>query len=139
MFKGANAGLGLFILRVVIGIVFVMHGLGKLVGPPFAGFGMEGTIGFFTQLGIPMANVAAWGVGLVETLGGLALIIGAGLPIVPLLLAIDVTVAILALKFKLNKTFAAGYEFELTLLAGAVCLMLAGPGILAVQLKPKNN
>lgn len=139
MFKGANAGLGLFILRVVVGIVFVMHGLGKLVGPPFVGGGMDGTIGFFTQLGIPAANIAAWGVALVETLGGLALIIGAGLPIVPLLLAIDMTVAILALKFKLNKAFGAGYEFELTLLAGALCLMLAGPGILAVQLKPKNN
>jgi putative oxidoreductase len=138
MLRSANAGLGLFALRVVIGVVFLMHGLGKLVGPPFAGVGIDGTIGFFTQLGIPMASVAAWGVGLVETLGGLALILGAGLPIVPLLLAIDMTVAVLALKFKLHKGFAGGYELELTLLAGAVCLMLAGPGILAVQLRPKT-
>jgi len=139
MFRGANAGLGLFILRVVVGVVFVMHGLGKLIGAPFVGGGMDGTIAFFTQVGIPMPNIAAWGVALVESLGGLALILGAGLPIVPLLLAIDIAVAILVLKFRLGKGFGGGYEFELTLLAGTLCLMMAGPGILALQIRPRNN
>src|SRR2546426_6345058 len=29
--KGNNPALGLFILRVVVGVVFLMHGLGKLI------------------------------------------------------------------------------------------------------------
>jgi putative oxidoreductase len=138
MFRGANAGLGLLILRVVIGLVFVMHGLGKLVGAPFAGAGMDGTIGFFTQLGIPMPNLAAWGVALAETVGGFALILGIAAPLAALVLAVDMGVAILMLKFKLSKGFAGGYEFESTLLAGLLCVFFAGPGILSVRLQQKS-
>lgn len=138
MLKGANAGLGLLILRVVVGFVFVWHGLGKLVGPPFAGGGMEGTIGFFTQLGIPMPNIAAWGVALAETLGGVALILGVAAPLAALVLAVDMAVAILMLKFKLGKGFAGGYELESVLLAGLLCVFFAGPGILSVRLQQKN-
>jgi putative oxidoreductase len=138
MFRGANAGLGLLILRVVIGLVFVMHGLGKLVGAPFAGAGMDGTIGFFTQLGIPMPNLAAWGVALAETVGGFALILGIAAPLAALVLAVDMAVAILMLKFKLSKGFAGGYEFESTLLAGLLCVFFAGPGILSVRLQQKS-
>jgi putative oxidoreductase len=136
MFRGANAGLGLLILRVVLGIVFLMHGLGKLVGPPFAGGGIDGTIAFFTQIGIPMPNLAAWGVGLAETLGGAALILGAAAPIAALVLAVDMAVAIL--KVTLAKGFMGGYEFELTLLAGLLCVFFAGPGILSVRVQPRS-
>jgi len=128
MFRSTNAGLGLLILRVVIGLVFLMHGIGKLTH-------MDNTIGFFTQIGIPMANLAAWVMALVETAGGVALILGVALPIVALMLAIDMVVAIL--KVQLRKGLIGGYELELTLLAGLVCLMLAGPGIMAVQIRPR--
>ena len=138
MFRSANAGTGLFILRVVLGIIFFLHGMGKLVGPPFAGGGMDGTIGFFTQLGIPMPTVAAWGVGLAETIGGLALILGAATSLAALVLAVDMAVAVLLLKFKLGKGFAGGFEFETLLLAGLLCIFFAGPGILSVRLQPKD-
>jgi putative oxidoreductase len=139
MLRSANAGLGLFILRVVVGLVFLWHGLGKLVGPPLAGGGMDGTIGFFTQVGIPLPDVAAWGVALVETLGGLALILGIVVPLAALLLAIDMAVAIL--KVRLAGGFAApnGFEYELTLLAALMCLFFAGPGIVAVQIRPRQG
>lgn len=137
MFRGANAGTGLLILRVVVGLIFLWHGLGKLVGPPFAGGGIEGTAGFFGQVGIPMPTIAAWAVGLLESLGGLALILGVAVSMVGLLLAIDMAVAIL--KVTIKKGLLPGSDLELMLLAAAVCLMLAGPGIMAVQLRPKNN
>ena len=136
MFRSGNAGLGLLILRVVIGIVFVMHGMGKLVGPPFAGGGMDATIGFFTNIGIPAPTIAAWAVALLEAFGGVALILGAAVPIVALLLAIDMAVAIL--KVQLGKGFSPGYEFELTLLAGLMCLFFAGAGIMSVQVRAKT-
>jgi len=130
MFRSTNAGSGLFILRVVIGIVFLMHGVTKLLH-------MDGTIGFFSQIGIPMPTVAAWGVALAETIGGGALILGLAVPIFGLILAIDMAVAIL--KVQLRKGLIGGYELELTLLAGLVCLVMAGPGIMAVQLRPRVN
>jgi putative oxidoreductase len=130
MFRSTNAGLGLLILRVVIGLVFLLHGIAKLTH-------MDGTIAFFTQVGIPMPHVAAWVVGLVETAGGAALILGVAVPVVALLLAIDMAVAIL--KVVLRKGFVGGYEFELSLLAALVCLMLSGPGIMAVQLRAKQG
>jgi len=40
-----------------------------------------------------MANLAAWVMALVETAGGVALILGVALPIVALMLAIDMVVA----------------------------------------------
>lgn len=135
MFRVANAGLGLFVLRVVLGIVFLMHGLGKLVGPPFVGTGMDATIAFFSQLGIPAPGAAAWFVGILETVGGLALILGAAVHIFALLLAIDMLVAILKVHLPQGYAGPMGYEFPLVLLAGLVCLMLSGPGIMAVHLR----
>lgn len=138
MFKSANAGLGLFILRLVVGFVFAMHGLGKLVGPPFVGGGMDGTISFFTQLGIPAPDIAAWGVGLAETLGGVALILGAAVPIAALVLSVDIGVAILLLLTRAGKPMLGGVELELALLAGSLCLFFAGPGILSVRVQNKQ-
>src|SRR5262245_48099931 len=121
MFRGTNSGVGLFVLRVMVGLIFLWHGLGKLIGPPFMGGGIDGTAGFFAQVGIPMPGIAAWGVGLVEAVGGLALILGAAVPIFALLLAIDITVAIL--KVTMKKGLIPGSELEMMLLAGCVCLM----------------
>jgi putative oxidoreductase len=139
MLRGANAGLGLLVLRVVIGFVFLWHGLGKLIGPPFAGGGMDGTITFFSTIGMPMATLTAWFAAILETLGGAALILGVAVPIAGLLLAIEMLVAII--KVKLGTGFSGpggGFEFELTLLAGCVCLMLAGPGVMSVRLHSRE-
>ncbi len=139
MFKSANAGMGLFILRLVVGFIFFWHGMGKLVGPPFAGGGMDGTIAFFTQLGIPLANVAAWGVAIAEALGGLAIMLGAAVPLVALVLATDMAVAILLLMVKMNKSLLGGVELEMLLLAGSLCLFFAGPGIMSVRVQNRGS
>ena len=55
MLGGRNPGLGLAILRVVIGLIFVMHGWPKLAG------GIEGTAAFLGSLGVPLSGVVAWG------------------------------------------------------------------------------
>jgi putative oxidoreductase len=136
MFRTTNAGLGLFILRVVIGLIFLWHGLGKLIGPPFLGGGIDATAGFFGQIGIPMPVIAAWAIALLETVGGLALILGVAVPLFGLLLAINMAVAIL--KVTIKKGLIPGSELELMLLAGCVCLALAGPGIMAVQIRPRQ-
>src|SRR5690349_22703637 len=60
-------------LRLVLGIVFFAHGAQKVLGW-FGGPGFQGTIGFFTSMGIPapLAFLAM----MAEFLGGLGLILG---------------------------------------------------------------
>src|SRR5215469_10830938 len=66
-----NSGWGLTILRVVVGIVFVMHG-----GQKIFVIGIQHVAGMFAHLGIPEPLVSAVVVSLVEFLGGIALIVG---------------------------------------------------------------
>ena len=64
-----SVSLGLAVLRVVVGIVFVYHGYDK-----FFATGIAGTTGFFTQIGAPLPGVAAPLVAVLEFAGGIALI-----------------------------------------------------------------
>ena len=67
---------GLVILRVVVGLVFALHGFQKLTE-----MGISGVAGFFGSIGIPAAMLMAVIVTFVELLGGIALIVGVGTPV----------------------------------------------------------
>ena len=123
-----GAGLGLLVLRVVVGVVFIAHGSQKLFT-----YGLAGITGGFEQMGVPMASVAAPLVTFVELIGGVALILGFLTPIAAALLAIDMLGAILFVHGKNGLFLPNGYEFALTLLAANVTLLLAGPGAAAVD------
>jgi uncharacterized membrane protein YphA (DoxX/SURF4 family) len=118
-FISNQPSIGLLILRVVIGIVFVTHGVMKLNS-------IDMTAGFFSKIGIPAAGFFAWVVALVETVGGAALILGIGTTIVAILLGIVMLVAIFSAK--LSSGFVGGYEFDVTLFAGLASLLLQGSG-----------
>lgn len=125
---------GLFILRLVVGIVFIAHGWQKLSG------GIEGVGGFFGMVGIPAAGFFSYVVTFVEFLGGIALILGVFTSIVSGLLAIDMIVALLVVH--LPNGFSVengGYEFVLTLLATAIALSLTGPGTLSIDSRCTRN
>ena len=119
---------GLTVLRVAVGIVFVAHGYQKLFK-----FGFHGVAGMFGHLGVPMPAVMAVVVTLVELVGGILLIAGLGVRIAAALVAIDMFVAILVVHLKNGFFNPGGYEFPLTLLAAAICLVLAGGGALSLR------
>ena len=123
-----HAACGITILRVVVGIVFLMHGWQKLFVFHFAG-----VAGFLGQLGVPAPSVMGVVLTLVEFLGGIALILGLFTRWAAWLLAIEMVVAILLVHFKHGFFMPQGFEFALTLLAANLALALNGPGSASVD------
>jgi putative oxidoreductase len=119
---------GLTVLRVVVGIVFFMHGYQKLFK-----MGIHGVTVFFGHVGIPLPAVFAVLVTLLEFVGGILLITGLAVRIPATLLAIDILTAMLTVHIKAG-FFGMGVEFPLTLFAGAICLALAGGGAMSLKL-----
>lgn len=117
------------ILRVVLGIVFAVHGGQKLFL-----MGFEGVAGFFGMLGIPMPFIAAIFVTLLELVGGIALILGIGTRYVSALLVVNMLVAMLLVHLP-NGFFVSdnGYELVLTLAAGALYFAMTGAGALSLD------
>jgi putative oxidoreductase len=114
--------LALLLLRLVLGIVMLVHGVPKLLH-----FG--GVAQGFAGMGIPAPTLAAAFATIVEVGGGLLMLLGIATDVVGLLFAIDMVGAIMF--FHLAKGFSAGsggWEFPLVLIAMALALALAGPG-----------
>ena len=120
--------LALFVLRLVLGGVFIAHGAQKLFGW-FGGPGLQGTAGFFDQTGIKPGSVMALLAGLAEFGGGLLVLLGLLTPLGALAIIVVMIVAILRVHLP-NGFFNTngGYEFNLTLIGIAVALILAGSG-----------
>jgi len=122
--KAEWSGWGLLALRVIVGLVFVIHGIQKFNG-------LEGTTKFFAGLGIPMASVMAVVVAAVETLGGIALITGAMTCVGSALLGIVMLTALFSVHF--SKGFGqGGVEYPLVLIGALIAIFTGGPGALAL-------
>jgi putative oxidoreductase len=122
-------------LRLGVGIIMTIHGLGKLgVGPLASPGGVAGFAETLAALGVPLAAIAAWVVTLVEFVGGLCLLAGLFVRYAALLIAIDMAVATLLVH--LPNGFAVsdgGFEFTFLLALAALSLVLSGPGTLSLE------
>lgn len=118
---------GLLVLRLVVGVTFLLHGLDKLGG-------LGGVEQFFDSLGIPAPGLMATVVAVTETAGGILLVVGLLTPLAGAALAIDMLVA--ALTAHAGKGFFAdkgGYELVLVLGAACATLLVAGAGRLSAD------
>jgi putative oxidoreductase len=133
MLTPITINIGLLILRIVVGFLFVGHGLQKLLGW-FGGSGLSGHANHLETLGIrpPLfwAVVSALG----EFLGGLGFALGLLTPVAAAVLIGNMLVAIVKVHWA-NGLWNAnrGIEWPLVLLAVAFVVGLTGPGYYALD------
>ena len=130
-----SGNLGILLLRVGLGIDFLLHGSQKLFGA-FGGMGIGGTAGFFGSLGANPPGLWAVVVGLVEFLGGAALVLGIFSRIAAVAISIDMVMAIVLFNWShgfFTETRTGGWEFDLVLLVALLGIALVGPGSLSIS------
>ncbi|MCL9972239.1 MAG: DoxX family protein [Candidatus Pacebacteria bacterium] len=122
------ADVGPLVTRVVVGIIFLVHGLQKV------GMGVGGTAGFLESLGLPFATVLAVLLIIGEVVGGIALILGV---MTRFWAAVGVIISLVALfSVHFAKGFLAsngGYEFILLIGAVMLSLVVMGAGKYSVD------
>jgi putative oxidoreductase len=110
-------------IRILAGIAFIIHGLPKLSD-------IAGTEDFFANMvGLPAAM--ALPIGLLEVIGGIALLVGALTRIASILFIIEMIGSTIVAK--LSRGFVGGYELDLLLMAMSISLLLTGPGRISVE------
>jgi putative oxidoreductase len=128
-------------LRWIVGFGFLAHGLAKWNRGP------EKFAKLLTLIGAPHPGVTAWGVTLIETLGGAAIMIGAFVLIASVPLAISMIVAMATIHvhygFSSVNTIGLtatgpvfgppGYEINLLYIGALVAIAVAGAGPLSVD------
>jgi putative oxidoreductase len=129
--------LTLTIARLILGIVFFMHGAQKTLGW-FGGYGYHGTMQFFTQ-SMHIPPVFAFLAIMAEFLGGIGLIIGFFSRIAAFGIAINMLVAIFMIHchngFFMNWSgMQKGEGYEYHLLALGLCLVILAKGAGALSL-----
>jgi putative oxidoreductase len=128
-------------LRLIVGCGFIEHGYAKLVHGP------EAFATILHGIGVPAPALMAWATVLVELLGGLAVLVGAFIPLasIPLITVLLVAIVTVHLPYGFSSiklvsvTLAGaqfgppGYETDLLYIAALVALALGGPGPLALD------
>jgi putative oxidoreductase len=123
----SSAGVAILVARVFLSILFILAGFSKLTA-------ISATAGWFGAIGLPMPAATTVVVGLVELLGGLAILVGFQTRIAAIVLAI----------FTLGATVVAHLDFSqagnalmlqknLGLTGGFILLAVLGAGALSID------
>ncbi len=120
--------IGVLILRIAVGTIFVWHGWLKLSD-------MAMTVKFFGMIGYP--GYVAYAVMLSELLGGIAILLGAWvaystIPIIVVMISAIVITGV-------HRGVYWGHELELVLLAAAFAIACIGAGKYSLDRLMKKN
>jgi len=127
------ADVGLLVLRVVVGVLFMGHGLQKLAGW-FGGHGLAGTGQWLEAIGLRPGRAWALLAGVLETVGGLLFALGLFTPLGTVFISAVMLMAIARVHWAKGPWIAnGGYEHALTALAAAIAVALVGPGAYALD------
>jgi putative oxidoreductase len=118
----------LAILRIVVGVIFCVHG-----GQKIFVFGFAGVAAAFGKMGIFMPGVMGPFIACVEFGGGIALVVGLLSRLAALGLACDMIGAIVLVHAKNGFFNPMGYEFPLTLVAASLAILIGGGGAFSID------
>ncbi len=135
MEASSNHRIGLFLLRVSLGSIFLLHGLTNVLG------GQSFIREMLAMVGWSPPSALVWLIALLELFGGLALVLGIFTRWAALLLSGEMVVAVVLFHLRQgffiiavpNAPLAFGFEYHVALVGGLLCLVLGGPGVLAVE------
>jgi len=144
--------LGLLLLRIIVGGIFMAHGYPKVFGGPdkpvhpkarqYLGQGFEAAMGrggmdqfgqSLAGMGFPMPKVMAWPGALAELVGGALLILGWLTRPAALALSVNMAIAIGHVHRKNGLMGQGGFELALALLGSLLALILGGPGAISID------
>ena len=123
----------LLIIRVILFISFLLHGLMKY------NQGVSNVGGNFAKMGIPLGSLAGPGITFLEILGSIALLLGLGTRIVAILLVCDMLGAIIFVHAKNGYTGQGGMELVALLGTLALTLALCGAGRYSIDSRLGRN
>jgi len=124
---------GRLLARLFIGGMFIGHGTQKLFGW-FGGPGIDGTTGMMEKLGLAPPRANAYAASLSETVGGVAIALGAFTPLAAASLIGTMTTAIRTVHLKNGFwSTGGGYEYNLTIIAALLLIVDGGPGSISVD------
>jgi uncharacterized membrane protein YphA (DoxX/SURF4 family) len=142
---GATAPRAVFLIRLMVGGVFLAEGLQKFLYPAELGAGR------FAKIGIPWPEISGPFVGGIEIVCGAAVLLGWATRPAAAVLLIDISVAILSTKipillgrgygpFSLAKLPRYGFwsfihesRVDFSMWLGSLFLVLAGPGVASLD------
>ncbi len=138
--RASLAGWAPIPLRLIVGYGFMEHGYAKLARGP------EAFAAILHAMGVPAPHLMAWLTILTELVGGLAVLLGAFVPLVSLPMAAVLVVAMLTVhlpygfsSIKLLSVTAGraqfgppGYELDLLYIACLAALAIGGSGPMAI-------
>ncbi|OAB42248.1 DoxX family protein [Paenibacillus glacialis] len=116
------------IMRIVMGILFLAHGISKLQ------MGLGNVEAWFGSLGLP--GLLAYAVAALELVGGIMLIVGLFTRYVSAIFTVMLLGAIVTTKFSaglLGNDQMAGYEMDLSFMLVTIYLTVAAPTALSID------
>ncbi|MFK7902147.1 MAG: DoxX family protein [Nitratireductor sp.] len=119
----------LLIGRILLGLLFVAAGAGKLGG-------MEGVAGYIASKGLPMPSILAWVSTIFEIVAGICIIIGFKTKLMSYLLAAFCVLAAAIFHFDpSNQSEMTSFLKNLAIAGGFLALSVSGPGSMSVDAK----
>lgn len=113
--------------RILLSIMFILAGFGKLTN-------IAGTAGYFANYNLPMPTATAVIIGLIELVGGLAILIGFQTRIAAWVLAIfSVAAALVAHMNWADVMQLINFQKNLAIAGGFLVLASFGPGAYSVD------
>ncbi|MGH2684322.1 MAG: DoxX family protein [Actinomycetota bacterium] len=125
---GRLAWLSPIIVRLIVGMLMLAHGIDKLRGGTS---GIEGFGDFLSSKGFPAGVAFAWLVTMLELVGGAMLIAGLLSRLVASLMTIELIVAITIATGPnglISGDAGVGYERDLAYIMGFLAIVILGPG-----------